>query len=156
MLGARGVLFSLDAIQTLGAMPVSVEHVDFLAADAHKWMLGPLAAGIVLREEIAHSRSCVPLLLGAANVRSPQTSSRRRKSCFLDTAARYEPGVLNLGPILGMKASLDLILEVGPARGECAGSRSLLSGTLAGSLGELGFEPVGPVERAERLGHPDV
>ncbi len=31
MLGARGVLFSLDAIQTLGAFPLSVRHVDFLA-----------------------------------------------------------------------------------------------------------------------------
>ena len=47
MLHERGVLFSLDAIQTLGAFPMSVRHVDFLAADAHKWMLGPLAAGIV-------------------------------------------------------------------------------------------------------------
>ena len=31
LLGARGVLFSVDAIQTLGAMPLSVRHVDFLA-----------------------------------------------------------------------------------------------------------------------------
>ena len=40
-------LFSLDAIQTLGAAPLSVAHVDFLSADAHKWMLGPMAIGIV-------------------------------------------------------------------------------------------------------------
>jgi selenocysteine lyase/cysteine desulfurase len=32
----RGILFCLDAIQTLGAFPTTVEHVDFLAADAHK------------------------------------------------------------------------------------------------------------------------
>ena len=41
-----GALFCLDAIQSLGAFPVSVEQVDFLSADAHKWMLGPLTAGI--------------------------------------------------------------------------------------------------------------
>ncbi|HUC83731.1 MAG TPA: aminotransferase class V-fold PLP-dependent enzyme, partial [Candidatus Acidoferrales bacterium] len=37
----RGILFCLDAIQTLGAFPTTMEHVDFLAADAHKWLLGP-------------------------------------------------------------------------------------------------------------------
>src|ERR1035437_4015615 len=42
----RGILFCLDAIQTLGAFPTTVEHVDFLAADAHKWLLGPCGAGI--------------------------------------------------------------------------------------------------------------
>lgn len=39
----RGVLFFVDAIQQLGALPLDVEaaHIDFLAADAHKWLLGP-------------------------------------------------------------------------------------------------------------------
>jgi hypothetical protein len=41
----RGILFCVDAIQTLGAFPTSARHVDFLAADAHKWLLGPCAAG---------------------------------------------------------------------------------------------------------------
>ena len=70
MLHARGVLFSVDAIQTLGAMPLSVEHVDFLSADAHKWMLGPLSAGIVYIKK-THFARLRPILLGAANVRSP-------------------------------------------------------------------------------------
>ncbi|HEU5395972.1 MAG TPA: aminotransferase class V-fold PLP-dependent enzyme, partial [Verrucomicrobiae bacterium] len=43
----RGIRFCLDAIQTLGAFPTTVEHVDFAAADAHKWLLGPCAAGIL-------------------------------------------------------------------------------------------------------------
>ena len=50
----RGILFCLDAIQTLGAFPTTVEHVDFLAADAHKWLLGPCGAGIFyVRRELA-------------------------------------------------------------------------------------------------------
>src|SRR5215207_7891283 len=67
LLRERGVLFSLDAIQTLGAFPLSVEHVDFLSADAHKWMLGPVAAGIVYVKE-EHFERCRPTLLGAWNV----------------------------------------------------------------------------------------
>ncbi len=46
-LRGRGILFCLDAIQTLGAFPTTVEQVDFLAADAHKWLLGPCGAGIL-------------------------------------------------------------------------------------------------------------
>ena len=141
MLHARGVLFSVDAIQTLGAFPLSVRHVDFLAADAHKWMLGPLAAGVVYvkREHFGRLR---PLLLGAANVRSPDFVSQPDIR-FLDTAARYEPGVLNLGPVLGMAASLDLLWEVGLAR--VADRITTLVGRLAAGLGELDFQPAGPL-----------
>ena len=142
LLRPRGVLFSLDAIQTLGAMPFSVEHVDFLAADAHKWMLGPLSAGIVFVKK-AHFERLRPILLGAANVRSPDFIAQP-EIVFPDTAARYEPGVLNLGPILGMQASLDMILDVGP---EIVASRIASHvKRLAAALGELGFESAGPVE----------
>jgi len=53
----HGALFSLDAIQTIGAFATRVDHVDFLSADAHKWMLGPLAAGRPLgeRRDVAHN-----------------------------------------------------------------------------------------------------
>ena len=72
LLHERDVLFSLDAIQTLGAFPLDVAraHVDCLSADAHKWMLGPLAIGIVYvkRERFELLR---PTLLGAWNAVSP-------------------------------------------------------------------------------------
>jgi len=42
----RGIWFCLDAIQTVGAFDTRVDHVDFLSADSHKWMLGPMTAGI--------------------------------------------------------------------------------------------------------------
>ncbi len=142
MLGARGVLFSVDAIQTQGAFPLSVEHVDFLSADAHKWMLGPLSAGIVY-VKAKHFERLRPILLGASNVRSPDFIAQE-EICFLDTAARYEPGVLNLGPILGMQAALELLAAVGA---EAVAARiGMLVRRLAAGLGELGFVPAGPVE----------
>ena len=141
LLGERGVLFSVDAIQTLGVFPLPVRHVDFLAADAHKWMLGPLASGIVYvkRSRLEQLR---PLLLGASNVRCPDYVAQP-EMVFPDTAARYESGVLNLGPILGMKASLDFLLEVGLEN--VAARVGELVGKLAAALGELGFEAAGPV-----------
>ena len=41
----RGVFFFLDAIQALGVFPLDLQHtpVDALAADGHKWLLGPRA-----------------------------------------------------------------------------------------------------------------
>src|SRR5688572_8022212 len=38
----RGILFCVDAIQSLGAIPFDAQavHADFVAADGHKWMLG--------------------------------------------------------------------------------------------------------------------
>src|ERR1051325_452452 len=45
-LHGRGIAFCVDGIQTLRAVPTTGEPLDFLAADAHKWLLGPCAAGI--------------------------------------------------------------------------------------------------------------
>jgi cysteine desulfurase/selenocysteine lyase len=106
-----GVLFCLDAIQSLGATPIDVRHVDFLAADSHKWMLGPLGAGIfyVKRKHFATLR---PSLVGAWNVRSPGYVAQPEVH-FEETARRYEPGSLNMLALFGMKASLELILGLG-------------------------------------------
>ena len=51
----RGVLFFVDAIQGLGIFPLDVGRtpIDFLAADGHKWLLGPEGAGIFyIRREL--------------------------------------------------------------------------------------------------------
>jgi len=44
-----GILFLLDAAQTVGHMPVSVRELgaDFLAASGHKGLLGPLGTGFL-------------------------------------------------------------------------------------------------------------
>lgn len=111
MLRARGVLFCVDAIQTLGAYPLSVEHVDFLSADAHKWLLGPCAIGIVyVRRE--HFQKLRPSLLGAWNVHSPRFLAQDSIE-FVPTAQRYEPGVLNFPGVYGLNAALKLILSQG-------------------------------------------
>jgi selenocysteine lyase/cysteine desulfurase len=110
-LAARGILFCLDGIQTLGAFPLSVKHVDFLSADSHKWMLGPLGAGIFYVKR-ARFAELAPTLLGSWNVQSPEFEARR-EIAYYDGARRYEPGALNAPGIVGMLASLELLLRVG-------------------------------------------
>ena len=111
MLRSKGVLFSLDAIQTLGAAPLDVEFVDFLSADAHKWMLGPMAMGIVYVAR-RNFEKCHPTLLGSWNVKSPDFIAQK-EIVFEETARRYEPGVLNIIGMYGMKASLEMLLQIG-------------------------------------------
>lgn len=111
LLRKRGILFSLDAIQTLGAFSTPVSEVDFLSADAHKWLLGPLAAGIVY---VARDRfeTCRPTLLGSWNVKSPDFQAQASIE-FEEGGRRYEPGVLNIAGIYGMRASINLIRTQG-------------------------------------------
>ncbi len=144
ILHERGVLFSLDAIQTLGAFALDVQraHVDFLSADAHKWLLGPLAIGIVYVAK-RHFELLRPTLLGAWNVVSPNFNALDEVR-FVSTAQRYEPGVLNIGGIYGMGAALDLFKQHGL---EAISGRLLqLKRHLLSRLDPLGFEVLGPRE----------
>ena len=140
LLHARGVLFSLDAIQTLGAFPTRVEHVDFLSADSHKWMLGPLAIGIVFVKR-EHFDLVRPTLLGAWNVMSPNFITQDEVR-FVPGAQRYEPGVLNAAGIYGMKAGLELI----ESHGQSAVAARLmeLKAHLLAQIEPLGFTILGP------------
>ncbi|MFA5137958.1 MAG: aminotransferase class V-fold PLP-dependent enzyme [Elusimicrobiota bacterium] len=108
----RGVLFCLDAIQTLGALPCPLRHVDFLAADAHKWLLGPEGIA-VLYVRRALQDSLFPAVLGWRSVRDLDDYAKVRLE-FPDSARRYEPGSPNILGIFGLEASLSLLLEQGP------------------------------------------
>lgn len=140
MLRERGILFCLDAIQTVGAFETRVDHVDFLSADSHKWMLGPMSAGIFyVREELQDRLR--PSLLGSWNVRSPNFIAQE-EIAFERGGRRYEPGALNISGILGMKAGIDLIQEVGlPA---ISAQLLKLKARLHAGLQPLGFTFLGP------------
>lgn len=140
LLREKGILFSVDAIQTLGAFPTTVEYVDFLSADAHKWMLGPLAIGIVyVRKECFDL--CRPTLLGAWNVKAPGFIAQEEIE-FHPTAQRYEPGALNVTGIFGMKAAIDLLLEIG-ITGVAARILTIAARLVDGAQ-RLGFTLLGP------------
>src|ERR1700736_6509383 len=140
LLREKEILFSVDAIQSLGAFPTTVEYVDFLSADAHKWMLGPLSIGIVyVRKECFEL--CRPTLLGSWNVKAPGFVAQEEIE-FQPTAQRYEPGAMNVMGIFGMKAAIDVLLEIGIAN---VAERILtITARLADGLQELGFTFLGP------------
>jgi selenocysteine lyase/cysteine desulfurase len=108
----RGILFCVDAIQSIGALPVDVKamHVDFMAACGHKWMVGPEGLGIFYcRKEI------IPRVhpeVGSLNVVNHMDFSHFDLTLKND-ARRFECGTHNIPGIFGLGASLNLFLEVG-------------------------------------------
>lgn len=107
----KNIWFSLDAIQTLGAFPTTMEPVDFAAADAHKWLLGPCAAGLLyVRQPLQEQLH--PGTYGWNNVRCPNYAAQKQIT-FRTGPGRFEPGTYNLLGIVGLKAALELLLELG-------------------------------------------
>jgi cysteine desulfurase / selenocysteine lyase len=107
----RGILFCLDGIQSFGALRTSMKFVDFAAADAHKWLLGPLGTAIFyVRRE--HFERFQPPLVGWNSASSPNFIAQESLT-FKRDARRYEPGSLNLAGIVGLRAALQLIHECG-------------------------------------------
>ncbi len=107
----RRIPFCVDGIQTLGAFPTPAASYDFLAADGHKWLLGPCGAGILYVRKALQER-VRPTVYGWHNVKSPNFLTAETLE-FREDARRYEAGSANLLGVVGLRASLELILEIG-------------------------------------------
>jgi selenocysteine lyase/cysteine desulfurase len=109
----HGALLFVDAIQGLGAFPLDVREtpIDFLAADGHKWLLGPEGAGIAYIR-----RDRLPLLrtVGVGWNSVAQGSDFGHIELRLrEDAARYEGGSKNMAGMIGLGASLETLLSFG-------------------------------------------
>ena len=113
---ARDIAFCVDAIQALGVLAHDVDamHIDFLMADAHKWLLGPEGIAVFYarpewRERLTLHQYGWHMVEDVGNYdRSDWTVAR--------TARRFECGSSNMLGIHALDASLSLLLEVGRAR----------------------------------------
>ncbi len=115
----RGALLFVDGIQGLGVLPLDVRQtpIDFLAADGHKWLLGPEGAGIfyIRREHLDLLR---PIGLGWNSVVHAHDFAKIELN-LKDTAERYEGGSQNMAGMIALASSVELLLEMGqPALAE--------------------------------------
>lgn len=152
----RGVLLCVDAIQHAGMLPIDVRraNVAFLAADGHKWICGAEGAAIFYVAE-EHREELEVLEVGWTNV--------VRKGSFLDcgtelvdTARRFEAGSLNTAGVYGLRAALDLLLEIGI---ETISTEAIRVATrLADGLESIGFRVAARPVRSAIVGAtpPDV
>jgi selenocysteine lyase/cysteine desulfurase len=109
----RGIYFFVDAIQSLGVLPLDVQAspIDFLSADGHKWLLGPEGAGIFyIRRELVDLLH--PISIGWHSVVGAWDFARIDFQ-LKPNAGRWESGSMNVGGISALGASLGLLLEIG-------------------------------------------
>jgi selenocysteine lyase/cysteine desulfurase len=123
---AQGARLMVDAIQGLGAFPLSLaEHpIDFLAADGHKWMLGPEGAGLLFIRR-GGWEELDPLMMGWGSVDQAYRFDPEAMT-LLPSAARYEGGSLNMAGMLGFAASLEVLLAAGCHRWESGMAATIL------------------------------
>ncbi len=134
----RGCLFLLDAIQGLGAFPIDVDRarVDILAADGHKWLLGPEGCGVLyVRREIQDLIE--PVELGWTNVANYHDYGNRDLTLRPD-AGRYECGTLNTAGCFGLRTAIEFLLEVGI--GEISQAVLALAEQIALAVSRKGYE----------------
>ncbi len=133
--------FLVDAIQGLGAFPLDVEacHIDALAADGHKWLLGPEGCGI-LYVRASRQDSIFPQEFGWTNVAGYNDYASRDMTLRQD-AGRYECGTLNTIGCFGLRASMELLLEAGVER-IAEAVQGLADRLAAGAIGK-GYQILG-------------
>jgi len=144
----RGALFFLDAIQGLGVFPLDVRKtpIDFLAADGHKWMLGPEGAGIFFARR-EHLDLLRPVGVGWNSVVDSRDFSRI-ELVFKDDVSRYEGGTQNTPGLLGLGASLGFLSQFGQE----AISRRVIELT---DLASRRLQQIGAVIRSHRAATND-
>ncbi len=113
-LHARGVAFCVDGIQSVGAFQAPLQNVDFMAADSHKWMLGPSSAGFlyVSREWQDRLRAT---RWGWHNLDCPDFVAKETLD-YVSGALRYEAGSANLVGLVGLAEAVRLLESVGVSR----------------------------------------
>ncbi len=146
----RGCLFFVDAIQGLGAFPVDVRRarVHALAADGHKWLLGPEGCGILyvhrdLQDQLA------PFEIGWTNFAHHNDYASRDMTLRPD-AGRYESGTLNTIGCFGLRAAIEFLLDIGID--QIAVEVQLLGDRIANGVKEKGYEVLGKRTRANGSG----
>src|SRR5271170_2178225 len=112
----HNVIYFVDAIQGLGVFPLDARacHIDALAADGHKWLLGPEGCAILY---ISHAlqEQVEPVEFGWTNV-AGYNDYGARDMALRNDAGRYECGTLNTIGCFGLRASMEFLLDVGADR----------------------------------------
>lgn len=145
----RGIVFVVDAIQGLGALPFSCVdcHADFVSAGSQKWMLSPPGNGLFYVAPHWLEEPRVPNF-GWLSVRDPYNFNVAEfagaEERVLADARRFEEGTANYAGIAAIGASLEFLLN---ERIDVISNRiKLLTDRLCGRLLEAGCEIISPRE----------
>jgi cysteine desulfurase / selenocysteine lyase len=147
----KGILFCVDAIQSLGILPMDVkrDHIDFLSADGHKWMLSVEGlGGFYISKEVLEK--VYPVTVGWGNMVNA-TDFMSYEFSFKPNAQRFEEGSLNTMSIHAFGAALELLLETGIENIE---NRVMALGdSIIEKLNQRGLKIYSSIRQEERSGN---
>lgn len=146
----KGVLLCVDAIQSLGAVPLDVQRcgIHFLASGGHKWLLAAMGIGALYISKEANDL-VHPSRVGWRSVENEENFYDLELKLKTD-ARRFESGTLNVPGITALGASLEMLLEIGIER---IHERILdLTDKLSSGLAKRNLEIISPLEREGRAG----
>jgi selenocysteine lyase/cysteine desulfurase len=111
----RGILFCIDAIQSLGAVQFDAQacQADFVMADGHKWMFGPEGLGVFYTTPEARNK--LKLTQYGWHMMKNIHNYENQPWEIHPTARRFECGSPNMLGIHALSASVSLLLETGMA-----------------------------------------
>lgn len=145
----------VDAIQSLGAIPVDVRRdgVDFLTSSCYKWLLGPAGAGyLYVRNELVQKFE--PPFIGWASVKPEVFETVKfwdiSRIPLSKTASRFEVGSPSFVSFVGAAVAIRLLLEVGIE--QIQKRISVLTEYLIDSVTDLGFHLTTPLDVEHRSG----
>jgi selenocysteine lyase/cysteine desulfurase len=147
---SEGILYLIDAIQSLGATPFDVERyrADVVVADGHKWMLGPEGLALFycrqsLREHLKLNEYGWHMVEAVGEFDrfdwQPASSSRR-----------FECGSPNMLGVQALHASLSLLINQGIE--SVANSIHKLTQCIIDHVDELDFQLLTPRAPEQRAG----
>ncbi|TFH00731.1 MAG: aminotransferase class V-fold PLP-dependent enzyme [Calditrichales bacterium] len=146
----KGIIFSVDSIQGLGGMPLSVRNaqIDFLSNGGHKWLMGLQGCGFMYVAPRLMNQ-LKPAFVGWLSVKDSWNFFDYRLD-FLDDAGRFEIATPNLMGMVGLRASTGLLLEAGI--GNIAPHLLDLGERMITGMSEIGYRYIGSQNTAERSG----
>jgi selenocysteine lyase/cysteine desulfurase len=112
----RGILFCVDAIQALGAVPLYPRevHVDVLASGGQKWLCGPWGSGFTyIREGLLQAMDPPMVSWLAVDGALDFDDMSHYRMDYLPTARRFELATLGVQDYLGLARSVEIFLEMG-------------------------------------------
>lgn len=143
-------LLLVDATQSLGVVPVSVNDADFIVASSYKWLMAGHGAG-VLAVNPQRTAEFRPRYVGWRSVEDMFSDTRFEKFRFLPDARRFEGGYPSYPTLYAMNATTGLLLSVGIKRIE----RHVLElgGELIAGMKRIGYEPMTSESPERRAGN---
>jgi selenocysteine lyase/cysteine desulfurase len=151
---ARGIWFSVDAIQGLGPLVLDVRTtpVDILSCGAQKWLCSPWGSGFAyVRHDLVAALE--PPAAGWLSQANSGDFGRflDYDPAWHDDARKFEVGTIPYQDIVGMNEALALFLELGPSRIE-AHVRELTTELLDWAKGAAGVRLLTPLAAERRAG----